>query len=207
MLPLLIGASFGHINVVVDQIMASSLPTGSIASLNYANRLHSVLTQLFIMVVSRAVLPFFAHRIAEDDVDGAKRLFFQTLKGTLLILIPISVGVFVFGKWFIHVVFERGAFTAQSTTATSQAWMAYAVGLPMQAAGILTARMYNALQHNITLMVVAGAGVGLNIIFNRIFMEFWGHVGIAASTSALYCITTCVLVYYLHRKIDLFGKK
>ena len=85
--------------------------------------------------------------------------------------------------------------------ATAGAWIAYTVGLPVQAIGILTARMYNALQDNTTLMYVSGGSIVLNIIFNWVFMKFWGHIGIALSTSGVYAVTTGVLVYLLHRKI------
>ena len=79
--------------------------------------------------------------------------------------------------------------------------IAYTIGLPVQAIGILTAKIYNVLQKNTILMYVAGASIGLNIFFNWTFMKIWGHIGIALSTSGVYFVTTGVLLYILHQKL------
>ena len=201
MFPLLLGSSFGHINVVVDQVMAAVLPAGSIAALSYASKLHSVLADMFIMVVSRAMLPFLAKQAAQNDLPAMKATFSLTIKRTLWVLVPLSLFIVVFGKLLVQLVFQRGAFTAHSTSATAGAWIAYTVGLPVQAVGILTARVYNVLQDNKTLMYVAGGGIILNILFNWIFMQIWGHIGIALSTSGVYLVATSILLYILNKKM------
>ncbi|PIE35305.1 hypothetical protein CSA56_04755 [candidate division KSB3 bacterium] len=201
MMPLLIGTAFAHANIVIDQMMASTLPGGSIASLHYAVKLHSLFSQVFIMAVSRAALPFFAQQSAEHAIDALKETFLLTGKRMLYILLPISVCILVFGEPIIRLLFQRGAFNSYSTSATAGAWMAYAIGLPVQAIGILTARVYNALQENKTLMYVSGGSVILNILFNWIFMKPWGHVGIALSTSGVYTVTTVVLLSILRKKL------
>jgi putative peptidoglycan lipid II flippase len=206
MFPLLIGAAFVHINLMVDQIMASTLPAGSIAALQYANKLHSILTQMFIMVVSSAVFPFFARQVAEQDWNALKATFLMTIKRVLSVLVPITVGIAVLGKPLVQLVFQRGAFSAQATAATAGAWIAYTLGLPTMAIGILAARMYNALQENTTLMYVSGGSIGLNIVLNWVFMQFWGHIGIALSTSLVYVVNTGILCYGLHRKIGPFWR-
>jgi putative peptidoglycan lipid II flippase len=201
MFPLLLGASFGHVNVVIDQMMASTLAAGSIAALHYATRLHSIATQLFIIVVSRAVLPFFSQQVATKDFEALKETYYLTIKHMLCVLVPLSVGIIFLGKPLVQFVFQRGAFSAHSTAATAGAWIAYTLGLSVQAIGILTAKIYNVLQKNTILMYVAGASIGLNIFFNWTFMKIWGHIGIALSTSGVYFVTTGVLLYILHQKL------
>lgn len=200
MMPLLLGATFGHINVVVDQMMASTLPAGSIAALNYANKLHTMLTQMFIMVISTVMLPFLSQQAARQDLKTLKDTFLLASRRIVYILIPISLGIMLIGRDLVQFAFERGQFTVESTVATTGAWIAYTIGLPIQAVGILTARVYNALQENIPLMYVSGAGIGLNIVLNWVFMKFWGHIGIALSTSGVYLVATGTLLFILHRK-------
>ncbi len=201
MAPLLLGASFGHLNMTVDQMMASTLPTGSISSLHYAIRLHNLSTQMFVMVTSKAVFPFLAQQVAAREFVVLKKTFLLTIFRLLLVLSPVILLIIFGGEWLVRLAFERGAFSPESTAATSRAWMAYTIGLPMQAVGILTARMYNAFQRNTILTWVSGISIGLNILFNRIFMSYWGHVGIAFSTSAVYTLTTIALVYLLYRHV------
>ena len=204
LLPLLIGGSLGHVNLVVDQIMASTLPAGSIAALHYANKLHSVVTQMFIMMISHAVLPFFARQAAEHDLKALRATFGLTIKRTLLILAPLSLLILAFGRLGVQIMFQRGAFSVESTAATTSAWQAYTLSLPVMAVGILTARVYNALRANTLLMYVSGLSVGLNIVFNWLFMQHWGHTGIALSTSAVYGATTTALLMLLPRSIRRF---
>ncbi len=206
MTPLLIGSSFGHINVLVDQMMASTLPSGSISALHYAAKLHSIITHIFIIAVSKALLPFFAKQVTDADWDGLSQTFRSVIKITLLILIPVSIGVFLVGTPFIRLVFQRGAFTGESTLTTAYAWKAYAVGLTVQAIGIFTAKVYNALQDNTTLMYVSAAGIGLNIVCNSIGMYLWGHIGIALSTSVVYAVMTGILLSLLQQKTGLLWK-
>lgn len=201
---LLIGATFGHVNVLIDQMMASRLPSGSIAALHYATKLHTLLTQLFIIVVSRAVLPFFTQQIAHNDIEGVKATFFLTLKRVLYVLFPLSLGIIFVGHPLVRIVFQRGEFSSHSTAATAGAWIAYTIGLPIQAVGFLAAKVFNALQENKILMYVSGMSMGLNVVFNLIFMRLWGHIGIAYSTSLVYVIATIVLLVLLQKKIGRF---
>jgi putative peptidoglycan lipid II flippase len=201
MVPLFLGASFGHVNIVIDQMMASTLPAGSIAALYYATRLHNITAQMFIIVVSNAVLPFFSQQVAAQDFEALKETYLLTVKRVVYVLVPVSVGILVLGKPVVQLIFERGEFSSHSTSATAGAWIAYTLGLPLQAIGILTAKIYNALQNNKTLMYVAGASIGVNIVLNWIFMKIWGHIGIALSTSGVYSVTTCVLVLILYKKL------
>ncbi len=198
---LVIGSSFGHVNVLIDQMMASTLAAGSISALHYANKFHGIFTSMFIMMVSKAAFPFFTQQVVDNDLPALKKTFFLTGQRMLYILLPVSCLIILFGNPIVRLVFQRGAFSTESTATTAGAWIAYSLGLSIQAIGILTARVYNALQENKILMYVSGASIGSNIIFNLIFMKIWGHVGIALSTSFVYAITTGILLYILHKKI------
>jgi len=62
--PILLGSSVQYINVLVDQIMASFLPVGSIAALNYGNQLMTMVVGIFAASVSAAYYPY----IIEDFI-------------------------------------------------------------------------------------------------------------------------------------------
>lgn len=205
MAPLLLGASFGHVNMLVDQMMASTLPAGSIAALNYATKLHKTMTILFITVVAQAVFPFFAQQAAERDIQALKRTFSVTLKRLLALLLPITVLILLLGIPFVRILFQRGAFSAQSTLATARAWKAYTLGLPVQAVRHFTIRLFNAFQDNMPLMYLEAFSIVLNIGLNLLFMRWWGHIGIALSTACVYWLTTGGLLYQLYQKRERFS--
>ena len=201
MTPLLLGASFGHVNPLVDQMMAARLPPGSLAALNYAGRLHHTITQIFVNIVSKALLPFLAQKVAQHDRHGLKATFRFTVTRMLMLILPLSLGIFLFSRTLVRFAFQRGAFAPEATAAVSGAWLAYTIGLPVQAVGILTAKVYNALQANTILMYVSAASIVVNIIGNVIGMHYWGHIGIALSTSLVYIFATATLLVLLNRQL------
>jgi putative peptidoglycan lipid II flippase len=156
------------------------------------------------MVVSTVLLPFLSQQAAQQDFTMLKKTFLLTSRRVVYILLPISLGIILLGRELVQFAFERGEFTTESTAATTGAWIAYTIGLPIQAVGILAARVYNALQDNTTLMYVSGAGIVLNIGLNWVFMNIWGHIGIALSTSGVYLIATGTLLWILRRKFRRF---
>lgn len=200
MVPLLLGASCGQVNLIIDQVMASRLPEGSLAALHYAAKLHQIFTQVFVVVVVQAVFPFLARQVADGEEKAIKKTFWMIAGRMLLVLVPISVGILFFGRPLVRLVFERGAFSAHSTATTTGAWVAYAVGLPIQAIRHLTVRLYNALQENHILLYVSAASIGVNILLNTLCMRIWGHIGIAVSTSGVYALSGAFLLYWLVRR-------
>lgn len=201
MIPLLLGASFSYVNAMVDQMMASTLPTGSISALFYASRLHSILTQLSITIMSQAVFPFLCQHVANRDYALLKATYTRNLKQIFAVVIPLTVGVLFFGKWGVRVAFERGAFSQASTAATTSAWLAYTIGMPAQAMRDSTIKMFYALQQNTALMYIQIGSIVLNIVLNRMLMKPFGHTGIALSTSLVYMVTTVILALLLRKTL------
>lgn len=200
LLPLLLSSSFVYINVAVDQAMASTLTQGSISALNYAIKLHSLVTQIFVMIVSKATLPFLAQHVAEGNFIELKATFVSVAKKMLAVLVPVTICIVLFSHPLVKLAFERGAFTEESRIETANAWIAYSLGLPIYAVAILTTRLYNALQDNMTLMWVSAVGILLNVVMNWCFMQYMGTAGIALSTSVSYFVSSAILLVRLHRK-------
>lgn len=203
--PMLIGASFSHINIAVDRIMASFLPEGSISALSYADKLNSIPIQMFILGVGSAILPFFSQQVAEDNMDDLKKAFSLLIRVSAFILLPLTMEIAIIGRPLIELFFQRGAFDAHSTLNVSRAWTAYAVGLVFFAIGVFIARMFSALQNTKVLMYASLQNLILNIVFNLIFMRFWGHVGIALSTSVTYLFSMTFLIIMIKRRLKNIG--
>ena len=201
MIPMLLGATFSNINITVDQIMASGLSPGSIASLNYANNINSFLGQMFVFSMGAAILPFFSQQIAEGRLEDMKKTFSAAVRMGLFLLTPITVFIVVLGTPIIRIIFERGAFDSNSTAAVSGALKAFALGLPVMSIGIMVVRVFTSLQMTRLIAGVAFANIFINISMNAILMRSLGHVGIALSTSITYFFSTMLLLYFMGRRV------
>lgn len=70
-IPVLIGTSIQVINTYVDRMIASYLPAGSIAALNYANRLIGF--DIFSMAIAIVIYPMLSRYFASNDIDEFKK--------------------------------------------------------------------------------------------------------------------------------------
>jgi putative peptidoglycan lipid II flippase len=196
MIPMFLGTTFSHVNITVDQIMASTLSTGSVSALNYANNINSMITQLFIFSLGSAILPFFSHHVAEGKIDDLRNTFFVAVKVSFFILMPMTVFIFVLGTPLIQVLLQRGAFDQSSTLAVSGAWKAFSLGLTVFAVGIITVRVLTSLQLTRLLAYIAFLNIFINVALNFVLMKHMAHVGIALSTSLTYMCAVFLQVYF-----------
>lgn len=206
-LPVLIGASINDLNAIVDRTLASSLITGSISALNYANRLKSLILGVFISAITTVIFPLLAKESNSGNVKGMKKIMGYGVNLILLITIPATVGLTVLAKPIVEVAFQRGEFDATATLMTSQALIFYSVGLVSMALRLLITRVYYSLQDTKTPMINGAISVGLNIILNLILVKYMAHAGLAFATSIATTIATLLMFYGLKKKIGSLGTK
>jgi len=128
--PGVIGAGVMHINLFADLIIASFLPTGAISYLYYADRLNQLPLGVVGIAVGTALLPMLSRALAKNSQKEAQDLYNRALEMCLLLALPAAAALAVMPETLITVLFERGAFEASDTAATSGVLMAYALGLP-----------------------------------------------------------------------------
>ena len=78
---------------------------------------------------------------------------------------------------------------------------AYAVQIPFYICGTMFVRLASALVKNQVLMIAASISLASNVVLNLIFMELWGVVGIALSTSAVSALSLGYLMLFAYRKL------
>jgi len=204
-LPVLIGASINDLNAIVDRTLASSLITGSISALNYANKLNSLILGIFISAITTVIFPLLSKESNNDNIQGMKKIMAYGVNLILLITIPAAVGLIVLAKPIVEIAFQRGEFDATATIMTSQALIFYSLGLVAMALRLLITRVYYSLQDTKTPMVNGVISVGFNIVFNLILVRFMAHAGLAFATSIATTIATLLMFYNLRKKIGPLG--
>lgn len=200
MAPGMIGASAVQINLLVDTIIASFLPIGAVSFLYYADRLVQLPLGLIGTAVGTALLPKLAERIAQKKESESMHLFNRSLEWTFLLTIPASVALVLIAEPVIHVLFQRGAFDLDSTTATARALQAYALGLPaFVGIKVLSTALY-AQEDTKTPVKVTLICAALNIVLCLALIGSFAHVGIALATTIAGWIQVFILGSFIHRK-------
>ncbi len=192
--PVLAGAFLMGSTDLVDQTMAAMLDPGSVAALNYGNKIVRGVLGIGSFALSTAALPYFSQMVAQKDWAGCRHTLKTYSRFIALGTAPITLGLVLFSQPLVRVLFQRGAFTAQDTKIVSSVQVFLSLQIPFYVLGTLGVRLISALKRNSWLMWIAGVNTFLNVILNLILMKYAGVAGIALSTSLVYLVA-CTLVF------------
>lgn len=194
-IPMIAGAFLLSSTTFVDQSMATMLSPGSVAALNYGNKLIAVLMGLSTTALSSAVIPYLSKMVSAKDWVGVLHTLARYLLLILIITIPLTVILILFSPLLFQLTFQKGAFTAEDTVLVAGIQSLYALQIPFYVGGVFVARLISALRYNQVLMVGALISLVVNIALNYLFMAKIGIAGIALSTSCVMMISFCFLLY------------
>jgi putative peptidoglycan lipid II flippase len=205
--PVLLGGAALEVKSIIDRIFGSLLPEGSIAALNFSNRIYLLPNGILILALLTVLYP----TLVELHVEGKMQEFKETLRQgvglVILLVFPMMVGLVVLRMPVVRLLFERGAFNEAATASTAFALAFYSLGLVALGIQLLINRAFYALKDTLTPMYVMLVMVGLNIFFNWLLIKPMAHGGIALGTALSINIGTVALAYLLWKKIGAFGGK
>ncbi|OQY28108.1 MAG: murein biosynthesis integral membrane protein MurJ [Candidatus Cloacimonetes bacterium 4572_55] len=198
--PGLFALSVTQINIFVDTFLASLLQQGSIAALEYANRLMQLPLGLFAVSVTTAILPKLSEQAAQDDQEGMQSTLTYSLRMIFLIMIPSTIGLIVLREPLIKLLYQRGAFDATSLKLTSSALLYYSVGLFAYGGVKAVAQFFYAQKDTKTPVKAAAFAMGINILLNLILIQPLQLGGLALATSLSAMVNMSLLLYILHKQ-------
>ena len=202
MIPGIIAGGVSQINMLVDTILASLLPTGSPSWLYVSDRLMQLPLGIFAIAIATVILPRLSSLFVSED----KRSFSETLDWSirmiLLIGVPAVIGLVMLAEPIILTLFERGEFNSDDSLQASYSLIALAFGLvAFMLIKILTPSFF-ARQEPKKPMYVAFASMILNAILAWVlgFNFGYGHVGLAMASSISAFFTVIILLFLLFRE-------
>ena len=123
------GALAWQVVVVVERIIASFLPAGTLTALNYGMKIMSTVSELLGGSVGTATLPALSRAVARKAQPEARKIFQDTLEISLVFILPASVFCVLLHHDIIKLVFERGHFTADATALLGMVFLYYSLCL------------------------------------------------------------------------------
>lgn len=200
LMPLVLAGGVGTLNVVVDRWVASSLPEGAIAALNFSNRVWTLPITLLATPIATAIFPSFSSMAVDGSalhvLDDKVR---RTVAFLAYIVIPSAVGILVLASPIVRLLFQRGAFDATATAITAACVQMYALGLAFQAVAPVLARVFYAFKNTVTPLLISLGIVGANMAGNIILSKYLGAAGIALATTITVTLGTIIYALLLRR--------
>lgn len=198
--PAALGAGVVQVNLIIDIVLASTLPEGSISYLFYADRVNQLPIGVVGVAVGTALLPLLSRQASSGDLDGARHSLNRAIELGLLFAIPAAAACLAMPDVLIGALFERGAFTPSDTAQTAWALAAYAAGLPAYVMVKVLGPAFFAREDTATPVRIAIAAVIVNVVLNLILMGPMLHAGLALATAISAWLNTALLAIVLHRR-------
>ena len=181
MVPRTLSLAISQINLVIVTVIASTLPSGSLAVFNFANNLQSF--PIGIFGISFAIAAFPSLAAVAFDKEKLTANFSQTFRQILFFVIPATVLIIALRAQIIRVVLGSGKFDWADTVATMNTLGFFSLSLFAQATIPLMVRVFYA-RHNSTIPFRIGlVTVAVNTILAFILAPRMGVTGLAFAYS------------------------
>lgn len=205
--PRLLGVAVVQINFVVNVIIASGLPVGSLSAIRNAWQVMTMPQVVIAQAIAIAALPTFSVQAARGATGEMRNSLAGTLRGVLLLSLPASLGLILLRRPLITLLFQRGAFDAHSTELVAWALLWYAAGLIGHNTVEILSRAFYALHDTKTPVFVGAAAMSLNVIFSFAFARLFQlvgwmpHGGLALANSFATALEMTALFLLMRRRL------
>ncbi|GAA2661640.1 murein biosynthesis integral membrane protein MurJ [Streptomyces vastus] len=181
--------------VLIERFLASPLPAGTISHLNYAQKV-AQLPMVLALMLCTVTFPVVSQALAEGDTERARDRVERDLASVSYVVLLGTAVVVACAPQLVHVLFQRGAFTAQDTTATAAVMRVYALGLLGHAlVGALVRSYFSAGRPTWYPVAAMTAGIAATAGAGAWTAGPWGVLGIAAANAAGISLTALILLY------------
>ena len=194
---ILVGHVVSNINVVVDRMVASGLPDGAIASLNYAYRLVGLPHGLLVVALLQVLYP--ALGAAASQRRAFAWLSTRGMTALLTLLTPVATAMVILALPTVQVVYGRGAFTDAAAVRTAAALAAFAPGLVALGVRDLAMRALYGLQDRWRPAAIACVGLGVNVVGDLVLGPRFGVIGLGAATTLSFAASAVMAIAMLAR--------
>ena len=199
MVPAAFGVSVSQISLLLNQIFASYLPTGSVSWLYYADRLMELPAGVLGVALGTILLPSLSKMHAAADSAEYSRLLDWGLRMTVLLALPAAAALAVLALPLIAMLFQYGRFGPEDAWMTRQALLAYSVGL----VGIILVKIlapgFYARQNIQTPVKIGIVTLIATQLMNLAFVGRLQHAGLALALGLGACLNAALLYALLRR--------
>jgi len=179
MAPAILGVSVAQVSLLLNNIFASFLATGSVSWLYYADRLMEFPAGLLGAALGTILLPSLARCHAAGQTDEYSRLLDWGLRLAFLLAAPAAVALAILAVPLISSLFHYGAFTSHDVLQTRDALVAYSLGLLALILVKILAPGFYARQNVRTPVRIAILTLCVTQLLNLVFVGWLAHAGLA----------------------------
>jgi len=205
-LPYLASASIPTVTQFFAQLFASGLEDGSVSAIVNSVMFLQIPIGIFTASINTVLFPRMSRLATRGDREGLKGSVSYGIESLIVLLVPSTVLLCLFGKEIIAAALQRGRFTEAATIMASRALTGYAVGLLFMGTYQFLQRLFYSLK-SFTVPLVSAAfvaviDVGLSLVLKETPLRV---SGLAYANSVAFTAGTVMLAVMARRRLGGLG--
>lgn len=199
--PLVVGVIFSHISGLVDNVLASTLPSGHLSYLGYSKKVIDAILLIGPVALVTVVFSQLSHLASAKDYKRLTLLIAKAFRILMYLSVPAACLLIGLRQPIIRCLFERGQFNADSSFGTSQAFMIYAFGLVTFSLEPLLVHSFFALSDTKTPVKFGILCVILDIVLAVLLLKPLGYAGIAGAFIISKTVKVLILTFKISKRL------
>jgi putative peptidoglycan lipid II flippase len=192
------GQALLSVTSVVDQFIAASMPTGTVATLGYANRLLFLVLGLLALTLTRSTLPVFSNMASGPRAAMHAFAMIWARRVVFISIAAVAVG-WALVPWGVAQLFERGAFTPEDSAAVADAVRVGLIQAPAYVFSLTLATLMAASGRYVTIFLSGLIGLIVKVLSAVVLSSYLGLDGLILSATVLYLCTSAFFLVVLRR--------
>ncbi|MBI1940240.1 MAG: oligosaccharide flippase family protein, partial [Acidobacteria bacterium] len=199
--PIMLALSLVFTDDWIIRWFGSYLEAASITWLSYAKTLMRVPLGVIGQAIGVASFPFLAKLYSENKFEELNRTLTSTLKGVILLLVPISALTIALSSPLVHLVFSRTRLGESDLVATAATLVFFSIGMIGWGLQNILGRGFYAARDTLTPAIVGTAFTFLNLPLYWWLAHQMRHLGLALASSCGIIAYTIALFVILNRRL------
>jgi putative peptidoglycan lipid II flippase len=184
MLPVTIGLGAINFSLLINSLLGSLVSDQVPRAIDAAFRIYMLPQGMFSVALATVLFPALSRLAARGDLDALRRTMASGVRQIALLLIPAAAFTIVLATPITRLVYERGAFDAESTELVSTALFWFSFSLPLSGINLLLTRSFFSLQRPWQPTAMAGLSLSVNAVVSLALYKPFGIAGIVIGTVA-----------------------
>ncbi len=198
--PMLIYMALTQALLLLERLLASSLPGGVLSQMAYATKLYTLPVTVVATSFTTVLFPSLTRQAASADTGDFLSTTRKGLVQLTLLSVPIALCLWIFAPLVVSLAFGRGSFSRDDSLATAHLLSIYGFALVPMSMNVLLARAFYALRATVLPILAGLATVVLYVALAVPMMKIWGAQGLALAMALANAGCSVLLLVALFRR-------
>ena len=199
-IPATFAAGIYQVSILIDTQFVSYLAEGSMAHLNYADRLNQLPLGIIGTALGTAILPAISKFVDQGNPEEAQKIQNQAVELGMLLTLPAAIAFAAAGVPLVTALFRGGEFRPEDAIITGNTLAIIALGLPAYVLVKVLTPGFFAREDTKTPMRIAIWILVANVALNFALVPWMGLYGLALALMLTAWLNCAALYITLHRR-------